>query len=52
VTFASVSGVVLIPFRAREADATETFASFATVVIVGAPSSVGSSALRMTAENR
>jgi hypothetical protein len=38
VTRASVAGLVRIPFRTRDADATETFASLATVVIVGAPS--------------
>lgn len=50
VTFASVSGLVLIPFRARETDATETFARFATVLSVGAPSSVGGSGFGMAAE--
>jgi hypothetical protein len=30
-----VSGLVRIPFRARDAEATETFANWATVVIVG-----------------
>ena len=38
VTRANVSGFVRIPFRTREADATETFARRATVVIVGTPS--------------
>jgi hypothetical protein len=35
VTRSYTSGVVLIPFSARDAEATETFASFATVVMVG-----------------
>jgi hypothetical protein len=50
VTFASVSGFVRIPFSARDAEAIETFASFATVVIVGAPSSVGLGDLGMITE--
>ena len=35
VTRASVVGLVRIPFRTRDAEATDTFASRATVVIVG-----------------
>src|SRR5919198_3576718 len=35
VTRASVSGCVLMPLSARDADATETFARRATVVMVG-----------------
>jgi hypothetical protein len=35
VTRSCVSALVRIPFSTRDADATETFASLATVVIVG-----------------
>src|SRR5918994_895633 len=42
VTRASVSGLVRIPFSTRDADATETFARRATVVIVGTLSAVSS----------
>jgi hypothetical protein len=42
VTRAAVSGLVRIPLRTREADAIDTFARRATVVIVGTSSCVSS----------
>ena len=41
MTRSSVAGLVRIPFSAREAEATETLASRATVVIVGTSVSAG-----------